>query len=116
MKTHKALGTLILLAMMTSQAVAEEVCLDGDTVIGIKDLVVDTHEYGRVSIDVDFGYTSGYEIYGSALDQFPFHGGGATKYEDAFSINQAINAALDANNPVPDSAGQSDQTAYFTWV
>ena len=114
MKIYRALSTLIPLVMMTSQAVAaEEVCLDGDTVVGIKDLSVNTNYYGRINIDVDFKYKTGYEIYGSQLDLFPFPQNTGDSDEDAFSVVLAIDTVLNANNPTPDSAGQSDQDDFY---
>lgn len=60
------------MALGTSTALAQEVCLDGDTVIGIKDLEVVTDTYGIIDIDVDFRYTTGFEIYGPDLNDLPF--------------------------------------------
>jgi hypothetical protein len=105
--------TLILTASW-QQAQAEEVCLDGDTVIGIKDMVVVTDQFGTINIDVDFRYTTGFDIYGSGLDDFPFDP--PEGEEDAFVTMLAINNALNAHNPVPDNAGQPGQTAYFIGV
>jgi len=54
MKQMKKLSTLaassmvIALLLGTSLAQAEEVCLDRDTVIGIKDLVVVTDQFGSM--------------------------------------------------------------------
>ena len=121
MKQMKKLSALaagsiaIGLQLFTSVALAEEeVCLDGDTVIGIKGLDVFTDEYGdgeAITIDVKFTYATGYEVYGSGLDNFPFNAG--NKEEDLIAINAQINASLGANNPVPGSAGQPGQNVYF---
>jgi len=104
----------IALLLGTSMAQAEEVCLDGDYVIGIKDLVVVTDEFGSMNMDVDFRYTTGFDIYGSDLDNLPFNE--ATGEDDAGATSLAINNALDALNPVPDFVGKSGQNAYFIGV
>jgi hypothetical protein len=93
---------------------AEEVCLDGDTVIGIKDLVVVTDQFGSINIDVEFRYTTGFEVYGSGLDNFPFDP--PAEEEDALATLAAINDALNDHDPVPGNAGQPGQTAYFIGV
>lgn len=117
MKQMKKLSVLaagsiaIGLQLFSSMALAEEVCLDGDTVIGIKDLEAVTDQYGAINIDVDFRYATGYEIYGSGLDNFPFTAG--NKEEDIIAVSAQINNALGANNPVPGSAGQPGQDVYF---
>jgi hypothetical protein len=92
-------------------ALAEEVCLDGDTVIAIKDLEMPTDQYGVINVDVDFRYTTGFDVYGSELNNFPFDTANAE--EDAFAAMTAINDALDDSNPVPGSAGQPGQDVYF---
>jgi len=106
-----AVGSMAIgLLLGTSVARAEEeVCLDGDTVIGIKGLDVVTQSYGPITIDVDFKYATGYEIYGSDLD-FPWEYPYA---EDAFTVLTSINNALSSNNPVPGFAGVSGQNAYY---
>jgi len=107
-----AAGSMVIaLLLSTSLAKAEEVCLDGDTVIGIKDLVVVTDQFDTINIDVDFTYKTGFEVYGSGLDNFPFDGANAE--EDVFAVMIAINESLGTNNPVPGSAGQSGQDVYF---
>jgi hypothetical protein len=102
----------LLLSITTAQA--EEVCLDGDTVIGIKDLEVNTYQYGSINIDVDFRHATGYEVYGSDLSKFPFEG--LNDGEDASATRTAINDALNGHNLVPGSAGQAGQTAYFIGI
>jgi len=106
---------LIVLALILTaswqQAQAEEVCLEGDTVMGIKGLDVLTDSYGPRTIDVKFTYATGYEVYGSGLDNFPFTSGNAD--EDLIAMNGQINESLDANNPTPGSAGTSSQNVYF---
>jgi hypothetical protein len=117
MKQMKKLSVLaagsiaIGLQLFASMALAEEVCLDGDTVVGIKGLDVVTDSYGPKTIDVKFTYATGYEVYGSSLDNFPFTAG--NKEEDLIAMNGQINESLDANNPTPGSAGKSDQNVYF---
>jgi len=109
---------LVVLALILTaswqQTQAEEVCLDGDTVTGIKGLEVVTYQYDTINIDVAFRYTTGYEIYGSSLDKFPFEG--FYDGEDASATRNAINDALNDHDPVPGSSGQAGQTAYFIGV
>ena len=120
MKKMKKLSVLVAgsialgLQLGTSMALAEEVCLDGDTATGIKGLEVVTIEFGVVKIDVDFKYTTGFNIYGSELANFPFNGADAE--EDAIETMLAINNTLDAKNPVPDFAGQPGKDVYFIGV
>jgi len=102
------------LLLGTSMAQAEEVCLDGDTVIGIKDLEVTTNEFDTINIDVEFRYMTGFDIYGSDLNNMPFDP--VTGEEDAGATSIAINNALDALNPVPDFVGEPGQSAYFIGV
>ena len=95
-------------------ALAEEVCLDGDTAIGIKDLQVPTELHGVLTMDVDFRYETGFQAYGSGLDNFPFNGGNAE--EDVLSTMVSINNALGAINPVQESAGTPSEDVYFIGV
>ncbi len=117
MKKMKGLSALaagsiaICLQLGTSMALAEEVCVEGDTVMGIKDLVVVTSQFDTINIDVDFRYTTGFDIYDSDLGNFPFNGFDAE--EDAYEVMIAINNALGTKNPVPDYVGQSGQDVYF---
>ena len=74
----------VCLLLGTNMAVAQEVCLDGDTVIGIKGLDVLTDQYDSVTIDVDFTYSTGYEVYGSGLTDFPFDT--VNKEEDVIAV------------------------------
>jgi hypothetical protein len=114
MKKLSAMATASMaigLLLGTSMALAEEVCLDGDTVIGIKDLVVVTNQFDTINIDVDFRYATGFDVYGSGLDNFPFDMANAE--EDLFATMAAINNTLGANNPVPGSAGQPGEDVYF---
>jgi len=107
-----AAGSIAIgLQLFTSMAFAEEVCLEGDTVMGIKGLEVLTDSYGPRTIDVKFTYATGYDVYGSGLENFPFTGGNAD--EDLIAMNAQINESLDANNPTPGSAGESSQNVYF---
>ncbi len=116
MKQMKKLSVLaagsiaIGLQLFTSMAQAEEVCLEGDTVMGIKGLDVLTDQYGPRTIDVKFTYATGYEVYESGLDNFPFDAANAE--EDLIAINAQINASLNANS-APESAGQPGQNSYF---
>ena len=114
MKKLSAIATASMaigLLLFTGMALAEEVCLDGDTVIGIKDLDVLTDSHGAITIDVDFRYATGFQVYGSGLDNFPFTNANAE--EDLFATMAAINNTLGANNPVPGSAGQPSEDVYF---
>jgi hypothetical protein len=117
MKKMKKLSVLaagsiaIGLQLFTSMALAEEVCLEGDTVMGIKGMDVLTDAHGPITIDVKFTYETGYEVYGSGLDKFPFPQ--ANKEEDLIAMNAQINELLDAINPTPGSAGESSQNVYF---
>jgi hypothetical protein len=116
MKQMKKLSALaagsmtIALLLGTSLVQAEEVCVDGDTVIGIKGLDVVTKTYGATTMDVDFTYATGYEVYGSNLD-LPWDQ--AFSEDDPFSVMGSINNTLSAENPVPDYAGQSGQNIYY---
>lgn len=114
MKKFSALATgsmAFALLLGTSLAQAEEVCLDGDDIaIGIRGLDVITEQYGQIPVDVDFIYTTGFEIYGSNLDNLPF--GAATGEDDSYSVMTSINQTLTAINPVPDFVGRSGSNAY----
>ena len=120
MKKMKKLSVLaagsiaIGLQLFTSMALAEEVCLDGDTAIGIQGLDVPTEIYGPVTMDVDFTYATGFDIYGSGLDNFPFNGLDAE--EDAVTTLISINNTLGTVNPIPGSAGQPGQDVYYIGV
>ena len=117
MKQMKKLSVLaagsmaIGLQLFTSMALAEEVCLEGDTVMGIKSLDVVTDQYGPKTIDVDFRYATGFEVYGSGLDDFPFNGG--TADEDLIAMMTQINNSLGTSIPVPGSAGESSENVYY---
>lgn len=107
-----AAGSIAIgLQLFTSMALAEEVCLEGDTVMGIKGMDVVTDRYGPITIDVKFTYETGYEVYGQGLDNFPFPQ--ANKEEDLIAMNAQINELLDAINPTPGSAGQPSQNVYY---
>ena len=106
-----AAGSIAIgLQLFTSMALAEEVCLEGDTVMGIKGLDVLTDQYGPRTIDVDFTFATGYDVYGQGLDDFPFTL--ATREEDLIAMNAQINESLNANS-APGSAGQPGQNSYF---
>ena len=116
MKQMKKLSALaagsmtIALLLGTSLAQAEEVCVDGDTVIGIKGLDTLTETYGQKTIDVDFIRATGYEIYGSGL-VFPWDE--IHSEDDPASVLISINNALTAANPVPDFAGEAGENIYY---
>jgi hypothetical protein len=122
MKQMKKLSALaagsmaIGLLFGTSTVQAEEVCYDNDndTVLGIKGLDVFTEQFGDNEMDVDFRYTTGFEIYGSNLQNLPF--GQAFGEDDAASVRASINNALNAESSVPDFAGRPDQIEYYIGV
>jgi hypothetical protein len=110
-----AVGSMaIALLLGTNLAQAQDVCVDGDTVIGIKGLDVITEEFDQTTMDVDFQYTTGFEIYGSNLQNLPF--GQAFGEDDAASVRASINNALNAESSVPDFAGRPDQIEYYIGV
>ena len=109
-----AVSIAIGLLLGTSMVQAEEVCLDGDTVMGIKSLDVLTDAHGAITIDVDFRYETGFQVYGSGLDNFPFNDVNAE--EDVIATMVSINNTLGANNPVPGSAGYPSENVYFIGV
>jgi hypothetical protein len=114
-----ALPRILLAAalfMVFSPAIAQ-VCLDvdGTTATGIRDLEVITDEYDLIEIDVDFRYTTGFDIYGPDLDNLPFDPLSAE--DDVAAVELQINNALDAVSPtVPLYVGQSGQTSYYIGV
>ena len=101
----------LILSTSWQQAHAQDVCLDGDTVIGIKGLDVATEQYGFTTIDVDFRYATGHEVYGSDLEGLPFDP--PHTETDPFSVLVSINQALSAHSTVPGSAGQPGQITYY---
>ena len=114
MKRMKKLAGSIAIGLLLGASLAqaqEEVCYDGSTVIGVKNLTVTTNEFSSVTMNVDFRYQTGFDIYGPELDNLPF--GSANAEEDAGATNLAINNALDEEIPVPVDVGQPGQNAYF---
>ncbi len=101
----------ICLQLGTSMALAGEVCLDGDTVTGIKGLDVLTDQYGAKTIDADFTHETGYEVYGPDLGNLPFDP--PHQEDDPISVMASINSALNEYSPVPDFAGVSGQNTYY---
>jgi hypothetical protein len=79
-------------------------------VTGIKGLLLITDQFNQIEVDVDFKYTTGFKVYGSNLDGFPFT---QNAEEDAFVAMQTINEALNDHGPVPDFAGLSGQASFF---
>jgi len=111
-----AVGSLaVILLLGTNLAQAEEdVCVDGDTVTGIKGLQFVTDQFGRVEVDVNFRYTTGFDVYGQDLDGFPFT---IYKDEDARIALEAINNTLNLNaGSIPDFAGLSGINAFYVGV
>jgi hypothetical protein len=102
------------LLLGTSMAQAQEVCLEDDTVTGIKGLSVLTRSYGGLDIDVDFRYTTAYDMYGLDLDQMPF----LIPWQefDALAVVGFINDALSTNSEIPGSAGQSSENTYYVAI
>lgn len=90
---------------------AAEVCLDGDTAVGIKNLQLDTIVYGSITIDVDFRYTTGFDIYGNDLNNLPY--GTENGEDDSITTMLAINDLLSDLSNVPGSVGQPGQSAFF---
>jgi hypothetical protein len=105
---------LLLGASVVQAQEAPEVCLDGDTVTGLRGLTVLTESYSFLDINVDFRYETGYDAYGSDLDSMPFQV--PWQERDALSVVGFINGALTSHSPVPDWAGQSDQNTYYVGV
>jgi hypothetical protein len=118
MKQMKKLSALaagsmtIALLLGTSLVQAEElVCIDeNNTVTGIKGLEVDTVEFDRIVIDVDFIWTTGFAIYGSELDNLPF---GINSEDDSGATYIAINRTLTAQPTIPDFAGLDGKNEYY---
>jgi hypothetical protein len=96
------------------QGEADEVCLEGDTVTGLRGLDVFTESYSWLAIDVDFRYVTGYEMYGSDLDPMPFQVPWQEK--DALSVVGFINEALTLHSTIPDWAGISGQNTFYVGV
>ena len=77
---------------------ATTVILDGNSVVGIEDLAV-TDQFGDVTIfDVEFLTTTAAALYG--VDLVP-----QLKDEDAMRARISVTDALNANNPLPTTAG-----------
>jgi len=111
-----AVGSMTVgLLLGASIAQAEEVCYDGDIVTGIKGLEMLTDQFGQIEVDVDFKYTTGFDVYGPNLDGFPFDDP-AFNEEDSFLAMSAINQTLTAENPVPDFVGLSGQNTFYIGV
>jgi hypothetical protein len=116
MKKLAALATgsmAIALLLGSGMAQAQLVCVNDDTVTGIKGLTVLTNQYNLVDIDVDFRYATAFDMYGSELENLPFEGIWAEA--DAFSVLFAINQTLSVA-PVPDSAGPAAQNTYYIGI
>jgi hypothetical protein len=98
------------LFMVFSPAIAQ-VCLDDDgTATGIRNLEVFTDEFGLISIDVNFIYTRGFDIYGPDLDNMPFDP--ISSEDDALAVELAINNELDGP-PVTLNVGRVDGKDYY---
>jgi hypothetical protein len=117
MKKFSALAAgsmVIALLLGTSLAQAEElICLadDNTTVTGIKSLDVVTEQYDQVTIDVKFNFTTGFDIYGSSLDNMPFDF--PYTEDDPYAVMLAINKALNEASPIPQSVGISSQQVFY---
>jgi hypothetical protein len=114
MKKFSALAAgsmAIALLLGTSLAQAEAlVCITDNTVTGIKGLDTVTKTYGPKTVDVDFTYTTGFDVYGSDL-HMPWDE--IHSEDDPFAVRRSINEALNANNSVPEFAGISGQNTYY---
>ncbi len=107
-----AVGSIaICLQLGTSMAQAADVCWEGDIVTGIKSLDVFTETYEQITIDVDFVNATGFELYGSELENLPYPG--ATGEQDAGATMIAINNAINSVNPVPDFVEISGKKNYY---
>jgi len=107
-----ATGSMAIgLLLCTSMAQAVEVCYNGEIVTGIRSLDVFTESLEGITIDVDFVNATGFELYGSELDNVPYPGGFAE--EDAVATMLAINLALNGRNPVPDFVEISGKQNYY---
>jgi hypothetical protein len=108
-----AIGLLLGSGMAQAQE-AVEVCTNGDTVTGLRNLYVFTESYSWLAIDVDFRYETGYEEYGPDLDTMPFQVPWQEK--DALSVVGFINEALTLHSSVPVWAGISGQNTYYVGI
>ncbi|NOR39843.1 MAG: hypothetical protein GQ537_01380 [Gammaproteobacteria bacterium] len=119
MKKRSALvvGSIAIgLLLGTNIAQAEDVCYNDDGVaIGIKGLNVVTKQFGQIDIDVDLTYRTGFQVYGTNLDGFPFDDG-INEEEDSFSTLVSINETLNDEVPVPDFVGVSGQRIFYIGV
>ena len=111
-----AVGSIAIgLMLATSVAQAEElVCTNGATVTGIKGLEVLTVEFDAITIDVDFIWTTGFNIYGSDLDNLPFNG--LDSEDDAAAVYITINQTLNAQPTIPDFAAVDGKNFYYIGV
>jgi hypothetical protein len=122
MKQMKKLSALAAGSIATglllgaSMAQAAEVCWDGDIVSGIKGLDVVTETLDFITIDVDFVNATGFEMYGSELDQNNFPYSGALAEQDALATTRAINVAINEINGVPDFVEISGKKNYYIGV
>ena len=104
----------IALLLGTNLAQAEElVCLasDGVTVTGIRGLEVPRDNFDTIFVDVDFVWTTGFNIYGPNLDNLPFMDANAE--DDTFFVYSAINQTLTDQSIIPIYAGQSGKNYYY---
>jgi hypothetical protein len=102
-----AIGLLLGASMVQ----AANVCREGDTVTEIKSLDVVTQQYDQVTIDVKFNVTTGFNIYGSSLDNMPFDF--PYTEDDPYAVMLAINKALNEASPIPQSVGISSQQVFY---
>jgi hypothetical protein len=103
----------IALLLGSGMAQAQVVCVIDGAVTGIKGLPTLTNQYSLIDIDVDFRYATGFDMYGSELENLPFKGVWAEA--DAFSVLRAINQTLSVA-PVPANAGPAAQNTYYIGV
>jgi hypothetical protein len=119
MKQMKKLSALaagsmtIALLLGTSMAQAGEVCYNGDIVTGIKGLDVVTETLDLITIDVDFVNATGFEMYGSELQQENFPYSGALAEQDTLATAFAINVAINEISGVPDFVEISGRKNYY---
>jgi len=93
-------------------ALAAELILDGNNVIGIKNLTAADRLGDSNMYDVEFVYTSGRDVYtGGAVEDFQF-----PVEEDAILALDAVMVALNGNNPRPTGAGPLGTDQFFIGV
>jgi hypothetical protein len=107
----------IVFTLCYGSAQATNVCLDGNTVIQIKNMRVVFDNHPTEDYDVTFRLETGNSVYGEDLDGFPFDNGDIFAEENALFTVRAINEVLDPTSA--SSAGSSSSSSreiYFIGV